>query len=199
MALVYIGFSIVLLCWAIFGIYWLVSSFFVKRSVTKRNPWSIIWGVIIRVIILVLFIIAIKIYNIGTQNYVSFLTLLFYSSFSFPVIGSVLTVVGLIGAIWARIYLGRNWSGYVTYKEDQELVTSGPYRFVRHPIYSSMLLMFIGTILYYGFWFFVVIFLIATIAFMRRTKKEEEIMIKLFGNRYTDYMKRTKKLIPWIY
>jgi protein-S-isoprenylcysteine O-methyltransferase Ste14 len=101
--------------------------------------------------------------------------------------------------MWARIYLGRNWSGYVTYKEDQTLVTSGPYRYVRHPIYTSMILMFIGTILYYGSLFVSIFLIILTIDFVLRTKKEEKIMIRLFGEKYMDYMKRTKRLIPLVY
>jgi len=132
-------------------------------------------------------------------GYLSFIRISFQSLFSFIVPGSILTALGLFGAVWARIYLGRNWSGYVTYKEDQTLVTTGPYRYVRHPIYTSMILMFIGTILYYGTLFISIFFVILGISFILRTRKEEEIMVKLFGEKYTEYMKGTKRLIPFIY
>jgi protein-S-isoprenylcysteine O-methyltransferase Ste14 len=122
----------------------------------------------------------------------------FRNFFSFLIPGSVLTLIGLFGAVWARIHLGRNWSGYATYKEDQTLVTTGPYHFVRHPIYTSMILMSIGTILYYGSLFVSIFLIILAVNFILRIRKEEEIMIKLFGEKYTDYMKRTKRLIPLI-
>ena len=137
--------------------------------------------------------------RLNKSGALSFFRFSFQSLFSFVIPGSVLTVLGLFGAIWARINLGRNWSGYVTYKEGQTLVTTGPYRYVRHPIYTSMILMFIGTILYYGSLIISVIFVILAINFILRTRKEEEIMIKLFGERYKEYMKRTKRLIPLIY
>ena len=183
---------VVPICWIILLLDWLVSSLFVKKSLTKRGPGWIIWRV-------ALALFAILFMRYDRSGYLSFIRFSFQSLFSFVVPGSVLTVLGLLGAVWARMNLGRNWSGYVTYKEDQTLVTTGPYKYVRHPIYTSMILMFIGTILYYGALFVSVYFAILTIDFISRTRKEEAIMIKLFGDEYTDYMKRTKRLIPLIY
>lgn len=188
-----ISIIVIAICWIIFILYWLVSAFFVKKSVTKQNLRSaILWRVVV-IVIVILFI------KFDKSAAVSFFGFLSQSLFSFPIAGAVLNVFGLFGAIWARTVLGRNWSGYVTYKEDQELVTTGPYRLIRHPIYTSLLLMFIGVILYYGYLFLFVIFGIVAITFILRTKKEEEIMTKLFGKKYLDYMKRTKRLIPGIY
>jgi protein-S-isoprenylcysteine O-methyltransferase Ste14 len=142
------------------------------------------------------FIIFIRFNKSGAVSLFGFL---FQSLFSFPISGAVLTVIGLIGAVWARTVLGRNWSGYVTYKENQELVTTGPYKFIRHPIYTSIILMFIGTILYYGYLFLLIILAVIAIIFILRTTKEEEIMTRLFGKKYKDYIKKTKRLIPFIY
>lgn len=183
---------VVPVCWLIFLLDWSVSSLFVKKSLTKRGPWWIIWRVAVA-----LFVILFVHYN--RSGALSFFRFSFRSLFSFVIPGSLLAVLGLLGAIWARINLGRNWSGYVTYKEDQTLVTTGPYKYVRHPIYTSMILMFIGTILYYGSLFISIFLIILGITFILRTRKEEEIMIRLFGEKYTDYMKRTKRLIPLIY
>ena len=183
---------VVPICWIIFILDWSVSSLFVKKSLTKQGPGWIIWRVAVALFV-ILFI------RLNKSGALSFFRFSFQSLFSFVIPGSVLTVLGLFGAIWARINLGRNWSGYVTYKEGQTLVTTGPYRYVRHPIYTSMILMFIGTILYYGSLIISVIFVILAINFILRTGKEEEIMIKLFGERYKEYMKRTKRLIPLIY
>jgi protein-S-isoprenylcysteine O-methyltransferase Ste14 len=123
----------------------------------------------------------------------------FKSSISFGITGIILNVLGVTEAIWVRICLGSNWRSYVTYKENQELITSGPYRFVRHPIYAGLMLMFLVTILYYGTLFLSIIFIAAAVNFIYRTKQEEKLMIRLFGEKYLDYMKRTKSLIPWIY
>jgi protein-S-isoprenylcysteine O-methyltransferase Ste14 len=183
---------VVPICWIIFILDWSVSSLFVKKSLTKQGPGWIIWRVAVALFV-ILFI------RLNKSGALSFFRFSFQSLFSFVIPGSVLTVLGLFGAIWARINLGRNWSGYVTYKEGQTLVTTGPYRYVRHPIYTSMILMFIGTILYYGSPFVSIFFAILAITFLLRIGKEEEIMIQLFGERYKEYMKRTKRLIPLIY
>jgi protein-S-isoprenylcysteine O-methyltransferase Ste14 len=185
--------SVVIICWIIFLLYWFVSAFFVKKSVTKIN-WrlQILW----RVAVIAIVIILIKLDKNGSLAFIKFIL---QSPFHFAIIGSVITVLGLAGAIWARITLGRNWSGYVTYKEDQDLVTNGPYRFVRHPIYTSMIVMFIGSFLYYGSPIIAIGSAIAVVVFILRTRKEEAIMIDLFGDKYTEYMKRTKRLIPFVY
>jgi protein-S-isoprenylcysteine O-methyltransferase Ste14 len=183
---------VVPLCWIIFILDWSVSSLFVKKSLTKQGPGWILWRVAVAFFV-ILFV------RFDKSGALSFFRFSFQSLFSFMVPGTVLTALGLLGAIWARMVLGRNWSGYVTYKEDQTLVTTGPYKYVRHPIYTSMILMFIGTSLYYGSLFISIVFAVFAISFILRMRKEEEIMIRLFGEKYTDYMKRTKRLIPLIY
>jgi len=185
--------GIVATCWAIFALYWFVSAFFVKKSATSINwRFQILWRVAVAAIVIIL----LKLDKNGSLNAIKFIL---QSPFHFAIAGSLITVLGLVGAIWARINLGRNWSGYVTFKEDQDLVTTGPYRIVRHPIYTSLIVMFIGTFLYYGSVLIAIIFVIAAIAFILRTRKEEAIMTRLFGEKYTDYMKRTCRLIPFVY
>ena len=183
---------VVPICWTIFILDWSISSFFVKKSLTKQGPGWIIWRIAVAFFV-IMFI------RFEKSGALLFFRYSFQSLFSSVIPSSVLTLLGLLGAVWARIYLGRNWSGYVTYKEDQTLVTTGPYKYIRHPIYTSMILMFIGTILYYGSLLISTIFVILAITFILRIRKEEEIMIKLFGEKYMDYMKRTKRLIPLIY
>ncbi len=185
--------NIIIICWVIFILYWLVSAFFVKQSATKYN-WRV--QVIWRVMLMVLVIIFVK-FDRADAN--SFFTFLFQSFFSYELSGTVLSVLGLIIAIWARVSLGRNWSSYTTYKKEHELIITGPYRFLRHPIYSGMILMIVGAFLYYGKLIILVILAIAAIVIAWRIGREEKTMIKLFGKKYTDYMKRTKRLIHWIY
>src|SRR5581483_1293782 len=107
------------------------------------------------------------------------------------VLGLALTAAGIAIAIWARVYIGANWSGRVTRKVGHELVQSGPYRLVRHPIYSGLLLGMLGTgltnfrlrsllgvaLLWLGFWI--------------KKSFEEDLMQQTFGSEYTHYKERT--------
>jgi protein-S-isoprenylcysteine O-methyltransferase Ste14 len=161
--------------------------------VKKRN-----W--IPRIIFILLVILAITFSkNSKPAYYFLFGFTIFSPNFFVQAIGSVLTITGLVLAIWARIYLGKNWSGYVTYKKNHELVTSGPYKLIRHPIYSALILMITGTFIYYPSVWVLAILIVDTLIFLWRIKKEEEIMVKLFGKKYEDYIKRTKRLIPGIW
>jgi protein-S-isoprenylcysteine O-methyltransferase len=113
-------------------------------------------------------------------------------------IAAILSVAGIAFAIWARFHLGRNWSGVPTKKENHELVTSGPYRWVRHPIYSGVLLAAFGSALT-GTIFGIGVFLVASIIFFFRIDKEEKIMLELFPNEYPAYQAMTKRLIPFVW
>lgn len=118
--------------WVVFWIYWLVAAFSMTRG---RLPWS--RELRIRAVI---FVLAILLFRLGTfQN---------NELNSDPWragLGLVLFAVGLGFAIWARIHIGRNWGTPMSQKDDPELVTSGPYRRVRHPIYSGILVAGVGT------------------------------------------------------
>jgi protein-S-isoprenylcysteine O-methyltransferase Ste14 len=185
--------SIVAICWIIFFLYWLVSAFFVKPSATKINlRAAIIW----RVALIILIVIFVKFDKSGA---VSFFVFLLHSFFSYVALGAVLTALGLILAVWARISLGRNWSSYVTYKKEHELITTGPYGFIRHPIYSGVILMLAGTFIYYGSFFVLIIFVMVAVMIFWRMGREEKTMGELFGERYLDYAKKSKRLVPRVY
>jgi protein-S-isoprenylcysteine O-methyltransferase Ste14 len=113
-------------------------------------------------------------------------------------IGAALNLVGLSLAIWARGHLGRNWSGVVTIKEDHELITGGPYAMVRHPIYTGLLLAFVGLALARGEWRGIFGVLIAAGAFWRKLKVEERWMLERFGDKYQTYSQRVSALIPFV-
>lgn len=108
-------------------------------------------------------------------------------------------LAGLALAIWARRALGDNWSGSVTVKEDHELVQSGPYRWIRHPIYSGILLMILGTGLASGRVHGLLAFPIALIALWLKSGVEERWMESEFGDRYTAYRNRSWALVPWLF
>jgi protein-S-isoprenylcysteine O-methyltransferase Ste14 len=113
-------------------------------------------------------------------------------------VGALLTAAGLLFAVWARRHLGRNWSATVTLKEGHELVTSGPYALVRHPIYTGLLLAFAGSALALGEWRGVVAILVVFAALWRKLRLEERWMRERFGPAYASYSRRVKALVPFI-
>ena len=111
---------------------------------------------------------------------------------------AALTAAGLLMAAWARRYLGTNWSSTVTIKEGHELVTAGPYAIVRHPIYTGLILAFVGTALAIGEWRAVLAAVFGVIAFWRKLSLEERWMREQFGERYQAYSRRVPALIPFV-
>ncbi|MGH8320255.1 MAG: methyltransferase family protein [Steroidobacteraceae bacterium] len=111
-------------------------------------------------------------------------------------LGAALTLVGLLFTVWARIYLGRNWSGVAALKADHELVTGGPYRWVRHPIYSGLVLAFAGTAVATGQWRGVLAVALSLIAVAHRIIIEERFMRQQFGAVYDAYAQRVRALVP---
>ena len=113
-------------------------------------------------------------------------------------IGMGLFLTGLGLALWARFYLGRNWGTPMSEKVDAELVTTGPYRYIRNPIYSGLILAAVGTALAVSwYWLVAVVFMGAY--FIYSATVEEHIMERLFPNDYPAYKRSTKMLIPLIF
>ena len=106
---------------------------------------------------------------------------------------------GLAFAIWARHTLGRNWSGNPTVKEGHELVETGPYRLVRHPIYTGFLLAIAGTGIGRGQVRQLFIFGTAFVLLWAKLRIEESLMLRQFPQTYPGYMKRTKALVPFLF
>lgn len=111
------------------------------------------------------------------------------------IVGSVLFVAGLALAVWARIYLGRNWGMPMTKKDEPELVTSGPYRYVRHPIYSGLLLAVLGTALATNLYLLIALVLVGAY-FIYSATVEERLMTDTFPGAYGKYKTATKMLVP---
>jgi protein-S-isoprenylcysteine O-methyltransferase Ste14 len=113
--------------------------------------------------------------------------------------GALLVVLGLAFSVWARLYIGRNWSGTVAVKQDHELIRRGPYALVRHPIYTGLLLAFIGSALARGEWRGVLAVLIVFVALWRKLRLEERWMSETFGDEYRRYRAHTAALIPFLF
>lgn len=117
---------------------------------------------------------------------------------NWPLVIVGLTLQALFGvlAVWARRHLGRNWSGAITVKADHHLVRSGPYRLVRHPIYTAMLGMFAGTALVSGEHHALLALVIVALAYWRKILLEERNMRQLFGAEYQEYQRASWAVIP---
>ena len=110
----------------------------------------------------------------------------------------MLTVAGMLFSVWARLTLGRNWSGTVTIKQDHELIQRGPYRIVRHPIYTGMLLAMLGTAFIYGIARCFLGVPIVGLGFWLKVQIEEQFMVRQFGEQYVRYRQEVRALIPYI-
>ncbi len=112
--------------------------------------------------------------------------------------GVLLCALGIGYAVWARVVIGTNWGMPMTLKQGHELVTTGPYAHVRHPIYSGILLAMLGSVLVLGLWW-ILIFLVNTAQFIYAARREEQLMLQTFPNEYPAYVRRTRMLIPYLF
>ncbi len=111
-------------------------------------------------------------------------------------VGLSFLYLGFACMFWARFTLGRNWSGRVTLKEDHELVNRGPYRFVRHPIYTGLILAIVGTAVVRANVVWLLVAAALTWGIVIKARLEESYMLENFGVRYQEYRARTGFLVP---
>ncbi|MBT2186252.1 methyltransferase family protein [Sphingobium nicotianae] len=113
-------------------------------------------------------------------------------------LGALCGVAGAALAIWARLTLGRNWSGTVTVKEDHELVTTGPYAVIRHPIYTALTLLFLGILFFFPSLRSLLGLAFIIASFWVKLRQEEALMLAQFPDAYPAYCAHTTRLIPWL-
>jgi len=101
--------------------------------------------------------------------------------------------------VWAMRCLGRNWSGAVAIKVDHALIRSGPYRRIRHPIYTAMIGMYLGTAIVSGELHGLMGVGLAALAYARKIRMEERGLIDVFGQEYRDYKRASWALVPWVF
>jgi len=178
------------LCFGVFALFWIVTAFSTKRTVQRSGRWFLPY---------VLLSLAVVMLIRAGRGHLDWLAHeLWPHSLVAGLIADLVTLAGLLFTLWARVTLGRNWSGFVVLKEDHELITAGPYRYVRHPIYSGLLLMFVG----WGIWGghvrdFVGPLLVLVLLWVK-ARAEEQLMIEHFGDRYREYRARVKALVPYV-
>jgi len=170
------------IAWIIFWVYWLVSAFGAKerRSGRRRIPVNGLTALSV--------ILLFRVFRGGGLAVHS------------PVLGAIGTAVfasGIAVAVWARVHLGRNWGMPMTEKAEPELVTSGPYRFVRHPIYSGLLAGVLGTALVTNLIGLIVVAVLGAY-FYYSASVEEKNLTATFPTAYPAYRATTKMLIPFV-
>jgi protein-S-isoprenylcysteine O-methyltransferase Ste14 len=179
---VLIGFT-----WLAFMAVWIVSSLFAKRTVSRSLRF---W--LVRVAIIALVVIDVRRHAHGTPS-----STMLTHHVTIGVIGVVLCMAGIAIAFWARFFIGRNWGMPMSRKADPELVTTGPYRYVRHPIYTGVLLAMLGTALVMGWpWLVILALMIGYFTWSART--EEKYLMAQFPDAYPAYRARTRMLVPLV-
>jgi protein-S-isoprenylcysteine O-methyltransferase Ste14 len=170
--------------WGIFWLYWLVAARSMKRG---RRPWSN--ELRIRLVIVA---VAVAVVRLGGLRHHGLDTDLWLEA-----IGLALFAAGLAFAVWARLVIGRNWGTPMTQKEEPELVKSGPYRLVRHPIYSGIILASVGTAVALS-WPWLVLVALIGIYFVYSATIEERFLEQQLPEQYQAYRRTTKMLVPFL-
>ena len=180
------------LMWGTWALYWLVASANVKISVRRESPASRLSHIapLALAIMLLLGWPRVGLPALG-ERFLPRAEWVFWA-------GATLTGGGLWFSVWARLHLGTNWSGTVTIKKEHELIATGPYRFVRHPIYTGLLVAFVGSAVARGDWRGALAVAIALLALWRKLKIEERWLALEFGDAYEAYRRRVATLVPFI-
>jgi protein-S-isoprenylcysteine O-methyltransferase Ste14 len=184
--------SIIAFCWITFILVWLVMGGLAKKSIRAKGQHhtSTIY------LVIAMTIVVLVLHTKGLEFLITYQ--LFPSTPLIQSIGVFICAAGIAFAIWARIHLGKNWGMPMVLKEKPDLVTSGPYHFVRHPIYTGLLAAMLGTNINGGFMGLVWLLFSATF-FIYSAKREEKMMLVQFPDEYPAYMKCSKMLIPFIF
>jgi protein-S-isoprenylcysteine O-methyltransferase Ste14 len=175
---------VILVGWVGFWIYWLAASVGVK---TGRTRWGQFAGIRVGIILIILLLARLRVLKGHTVTHDAVL----------EGTGLGLFLLGLAVAVWARIYLGGNWGMPMTQKDNPELVTTGPYHLIRHPIYSGILLAMVGTAIAVSVYWLIAAVVIGGY-FIYSATVEERYMAERFPDTYPGYKRSTKMLVPFL-
>jgi protein-S-isoprenylcysteine O-methyltransferase Ste14 len=176
-------------CWAVFCLYWIVSA--LNRKVTKKREtfvqrlgysFPLLFGFLI-------------LFQPGL-HYGRLATRFIPEGPAWQWLGVAITAVGVAISIWARWHLGSNWSGVVTLKEGHELIRTGPYRAIRHPIYTGILVGMLGTIMTLGEVRGLVAMAVAWLSFYFKARREESFLAQEFGAAFVEHQRHTGMFFP---
>jgi protein-S-isoprenylcysteine O-methyltransferase Ste14 len=175
--------------WLFWVVLWTAVAFTAKRTRTEEPAGArILYLIPIVLAAVLIFSPALRVGPL-TQRFVP-------HSLALQWVGVAMTALGIAFTFWARVHIGRNWSGRVVIKEQHELIRTGPYASVRHPIYTGLLLAVAGTALAIGELRAVIAFALAAVHFVQKAKREERFMSREFGEEYARYRSQSGMLLP---
>jgi len=177
--------------WVVFWVYWTVSAL---RVHARKRQATLAFTVLNTAALYVGFILVLSgLIDVGVLS-VRFTSAAVWVN----VVGTALVLTGVAFAIWSRHVLGANWSGVVSIVEGQHLIRSGPYRFVRNPIYSGIVLAVLGAALVRGTVGAMVGVVAVVLALWLKGRMEERLLVAEFGEEYKAYQREVKFLIPFV-
>jgi len=193
MSSIYVLFQVSEWLWLAFWVLWLVWGAVTtrqRRVVSRGGSMVPVWVIIIAALL----------WRRGLSGYLLYLPM----SALWPghpvtvVAGFLIQLLGLAFTVWARYYLGNLWSGGIVLREGHKVVDTGPYRLVRHPIYSGILLAMLGSFLMDGTVFWLAVLVLSVIALLWKAGAEERLLTRELGEEYVNYRRRSRMLIPWV-
>jgi protein-S-isoprenylcysteine O-methyltransferase Ste14 len=178
------------LCWIIFVLVWGIFAFSVKRTREQQPLFGRLLYVLLAAVVVVLLNGRIREVHLRHQ--------ILPHTLELALVGDVIVLAGLVLAVWARVVLGGNWSSRVALKENHELIQRGPYQVLRHPIYSGLLLMILGTAMLVGEVGGFVALLVCFCGFWIKLRQEEALLTNRLPG-YSEYKAHTKALVPFLF
>ncbi len=182
--------NFIIACWVVFAAYWIAAAASRKRTAERQSWASRSWYLLLIVSAFALLLGAFVLDPLARR--------VVPPGPAVDIVAAVLCAAGLVLAIWARRAIGSNWSAIVMLKRGHELVTGGPYRYVRHPIYSAILVMFFATALAVGRVGGFVGFALCFASFWIKLRQEEALLMRHFPKDYAAYRTRVKALVPFV-
>jgi protein-S-isoprenylcysteine O-methyltransferase Ste14 len=183
--------KVISVCWMIFCGIWLIAALSTKRSVYRESrAQRLRYSILLVAGCFLLF----RGHRLGYPLNARVIP----EMDAIAVTAVISCVAGLVFCLWARAALGRNWSGAITLKEEHELIVRGPYRIVRHPIYTGLLAMLIATVIVQGHLAGIIGAALVFISFWIKLSHEEKVMLKQFPDQYAVYQQRVKRIIPFV-
>ena len=179
----------IIACWIVWLLYWLIMAFATKPTIERGGfiSYRLLAGVIV-----VGWLVIERLLHVSSRSR------LWQTTLALGVVTDLLVLSAAAFTVWARITLGRNWSAEVTFKQDHELIESGPYALARHPIYTGLIVMALGTAINYGRTIgFAVLFAFCG-AIWWKARQEERIMSAHFPDAYAAYKLRVRAIIPFV-
>jgi protein-S-isoprenylcysteine O-methyltransferase Ste14 len=175
--------------WLAWILYWFGSAFGVRKTVRREPLWQRMSTIVAMILAVVLLGFVDWRFGVLNQRFVLDTEIVRWA-------GLLLTLGGLAFTVWARIHLGQFWSARVGLKENHELIQSGPYARVRHPIYSGLLVAVIGSAIVAGEYRALLAVALVCLGLIMKAKREENLLSEQFGDTFVQYRQRTGALVP---